>query len=74
MGRAIATLRARSETHHEIISSRVILRFFRVDKILHSLLPKKGNAVYFEYANDLRQVDAKMSACMCCIFAGGKWA
>ncbi len=38
-----------------------------------SVLPKKGNAVYFEYANSLRQVDEKSVHAGAHVHAGEKW-
>lgn len=39
-----------------------------------SVLPKKGNAVYFEYTNSLRQVDMKSIHAGAPVFEGEKWA
>jgi prolyl 4-hydroxylase len=39
-----------------------------------SVLPKKGNAAYFEYANSLRQLDHKSVHAGAPVFAGEKWA
>ena len=38
-----------------------------------SVQPKKGNAVYFEYANSLRQVDQKSVHAGAAVHVGGKW-
>ena len=39
-----------------------------------SVSPKKGNAVYFEYANSLRQVDIKSVHAGAPVYEGEKWA
>jgi len=39
-----------------------------------SVLPKKGNAAYFEYANSQRQVDPKSVHAGAPVIAGEKWA
>jgi prolyl 4-hydroxylase len=39
-----------------------------------SVSPKKGNAVYFEYANSLRQVDHKSAHAGAQVHEGEKWA
>jgi len=39
-----------------------------------SVLPKRGNAIYFEYANSLRQVDPKSLHASSAIVKGEKWA
>lgn len=39
-----------------------------------SVLPKKGNAVYFEYANSQRQVDLKSVHAGAAVHSGEKWA
>jgi len=39
-----------------------------------SVVPKRGNAIYFEYANSLRQVDPKSLHASSTIVKGEKWA
>ncbi len=39
-----------------------------------SVVPKRGNAIYFEYANNLRQVDPKSLHASSAVVTGEKWA